>query len=285
MLSKKLKQRHKFEAIGTCWQIDYFGKNLESKIRERIEQFDKTYSRFRPDSLVSEMARRPGKFVSPEDASPLLVLYEKFYRETNGAFTPLIGNVLEEAGYDATYSLESKTLQQPASWNEALEFDPPKLKIKQPVLLDFGAAGKGYLVDLVAGVLRNKGIDSFSIDAGGDILLANVPTRIGLENPNNVEQVIGTVEITNGSICGSSGNRRNWGKFHHIINPHILEPVTSVLATWVVAKSAMLADALATCLFFVDPENLHEDFDYLILYPDFSISKSKRFPGELYEVN
>ena len=41
-------------------------------------------------------------------------------------------------------------------------------EMKQAAMLDFGAAGKGYLVDIVGQVLENHGIKNYVIDAGGD---------------------------------------------------------------------------------------------------------------------
>jgi thiamine biosynthesis lipoprotein ApbE len=53
---------------------------------------------------------------------------------------------------------------------------------------------------------------------------------------------------------------------------------------WVVADSTVVADALTTCLFFVDPETLFGlyNFEYLIVYKDFSIQKSDSFAAELF---
>ncbi|MFA4872338.1 MAG: FAD:protein FMN transferase [Patescibacteria group bacterium] len=102
-----------FEAIGTHWQIDVYDKRAQKieraalfkEIRERIEEFDRTYSRFRDDTLVSAMARAAGTYTLPFDAQPLMDLYLSLYQATGGAFTPLIGDTLAEAGYDAQYSL------------------------------------------------------------------------------------------------------------------------------------------------------------------------------------
>ncbi len=279
MPSKKSKPRQKlnFEAIGTHWQIEFDGPNLEAPILNRIEIFDQAYSRFRKDSLVTKMSTTQGVYKLPPDAWPMLTLYKDLYDKTEGLVTPLIGNLMEQTGYDSNYSLIPQTPQIPPAWEDAIELDPVNLKIKKPVLLDFGASGKGYLIDLVGELLQKNNVDSFSIDAGGDILLSNWPSRIGLENPHNNKQVIGVYELENGSICGSSGNRRKWGEFHHIMNPETLRPTTEILATWVISKTAMLADALATCLFFVGPEKLTDyKFDYLILYPNFSIETNRR---------
>lgn len=266
-------QRAKFDAIGTHWQID--ADQLPASIKKRIAVFDKNYSRFRADSLVTQIYKRPGKYKLPSDAKPMLDLYQKLYKLTDGIMTPLIGKLISDAGYDAKYSLSPTPLSAPPAWN-AINYKYPFITTRQPILFDFGAAGKGYLIDLVGEILK----DNFVIDAGGDILHKGSDSlRVGLEHPENKRQVIGVATIKNQSICGSAGNRRKWGKFHHILNPHTLKPQNSILATWVVAKTALLADALATALYFVEPEKLlpHFAFDYLVLYPDYTIQRSEAF--------
>lgn len=284
-----------FEAIGTRWKIDIFQplseekkKEIFNKIQQRIEIFDKSYSRFRPDSLVTEMSLQEGTYRLPQDADALFFLYQKLYKLTNGLLTPLVGQLLVNAGYDANYSLEQqKSLKKPEEWDEVMEYSCPYLTIKKPVLLDFGAAGKGYLIDIVAKIFEEYGIYAYCIDAGGDIFYRNTSDeclRVGLEYPEDTSKAIGVVSIINQSICGSAGNRRAWGKFHHIMNPATLTSVQHILATWVVADTTMLADALTTCLFLVSPKKVVQEFDfeYLILYADRSIEKSDKFPAELF---
>ncbi len=260
---------------------------LFDKIKSRIAVFDKHYSRFRDDSLVAEMARNAGTYELPEDARPMMGLYETLYAATKGSFTPLIGSVMEDAGYDANYSLVPRGLRKPKAWNEIMEYQYPRLALKEPALLDFGALGKGYLIDIIGDLIEADGFASYVIDAGGDIRHrdhSNKSLRVGLEHPQDQSRVIGVIEITNKSICCSAGNRRTWAHFHHIINPHTLSSPRDVVSTWVVADSAMLADGIATSLFFVSPGRLASlfQFEYCILYPDSSIRASAGFEAEMY---
>ncbi|OGL78164.1 hypothetical protein A3J43_01780 [Candidatus Uhrbacteria bacterium RIFCSPHIGHO2_12_FULL_54_23] len=281
-----------FEAIGTHWQIDIPEDRtsgaydlLFQEIQRRIETFDRHYSRFRDDSLIAEMARRAGAYSLPDDAAPLLDLYEKLYCLTDGAFTPLIGSVMEEAGYGADYSLKPRTLHAPPRWDEAMEYCFPRLTMKRPTLLDFGAAGKGHLIDLAGQLLQKNGIQAYTIDVGGDILhRGGNHLRVGLEHPENPQQVIGVHELKEGSICCSAGNRRAWGNFHHIIDPRTLTSPRHILSVWVSARAAMVADALATCLFLVSPEVLRHsfDFEYGIMYADHSFAQSEGFEAEVF---
>ncbi len=284
----------RFEAIGTHWVISIpleisvgTREGLLAKVEKRICEYDNTYSRFRDDTWVSQMARSAGVYELPSDGAALIELYKKVYDITGGKVTPLIGSVMEEAGYDKAYSLIPKKLHTPPAWQDAMSFDGHTLTMKRPALLDIGAAGKGYLIDLVGDVLKQNGQHAFTIDAGGDIIhRSEVGTsiQIGLENPNDISEVIGAVTLGNESICGSSGNRRAWGKYHHIIDPMTLESPTDVLATWVIAESTLLSDMLATCLFFVSAETLsyHFTFQYIVLGDDFSVTFTPGMKIELY---
>jgi thiamine biosynthesis lipoprotein len=287
--------RFEFEAIGTLWQIDVFQdlsqlrlSEIEKKIHKRIDEFDITYSRFRNDSVVTKMSQQKGSYTLPNDSKKLFQVYKQLYDVTDGLFTPLIGQVLSDAGYDANYSLQPKKLTRPEKWEEVMTYsaDASVVTLKKPALLDFGAAGKGYLIDLVGEVLLSEKMTSFCIDAGGDILFKtdSEPMRIGLENPENIQQVIGVVTVKNQSVCGSAGNRRKWGEFHHTINPKTLASPKHILAVWAVADEAILADGLTTALYFVPSSILKEkyDFEYAILNADFSIEKSPGFPAEFF---
>ena len=284
----------KFEAIGTSWTVDVHKQLSESEfqelttvIRECVDRFDELYSRFREESLVTSLSKKKGIHPFPEDGMRMLQLYAKLYFISGGTFTPLVASLLSQAGYDASYSLAPQNIIKPKEWEKVLTLSDSEIILSEPVLLDFGALGKGELIDQIGYLLKQKGYSSYCIDGGGDILYHTQSSdvlKVGLEHPNNLQQVIGVAEIKNKSICASSGNRRKWGDFHHIINPHTLKPITSLLSTWVVAETAILADALATCLFFVPPGKLveHFDFEYLVLFPDYTINKSNAFPAELY---
>lgn len=282
-----------FEAIGTWWVIDaqisdtFSSALVLQKIQDRIEAFDCTYSRFRADSFVSNLSQEPGVYTLPSDAKPLFDLYQKLYDITHGSFTPLIGQTLHEAGYDASYSLVPKKLNKLLKWEAAIQYRYPKLEVKQQIILDFGAAGKGYLIDIVGELLSTMKAHTFCVDAGGDMLYhnsENKPLRVGLEHPDDTQKIIGIATITGQAICGSAGNRRKWANFHHIINPHTLSSPDHIRAVWVIADTAMLADALSTCLFFIPPKQLlqHYTFEYLILNSDYSVTKSDDFPAELF---
>lgn len=280
-----------FEAIGAPWRITT-PTELSGQLREavlaRIDVFDATYSRFRSDSLVSRMAESSGSWTFPADAAPLFALYRTLYNATEGAMSPLVGGRLENLGYDADYTLRPReeAVDVP-EWDDILDWDGTTLTTSAPVLLDVGAAGKGYLVDLVAQVLEQAGVPEYVIDASGDLLhRGDEPLRVGLEHPFDPTLAIGVCELQNASICASAPNRRAWGDgLHHILDATTGEPTTTVAATWAVASSALVSDGLATALFFASAPALQPSytFDYVRMFPNSQVEYSRTFPGELFD--
>ncbi len=284
-----------FEAIGTHWQIDFYHPlskqrlaEVQKQVMQRIDEFDQVYSRFRSDSLVTSISREAGRYHFPDDGQKLFGEYLQLYELTNGKVTPLVGDLMVQSGYDPAYSLVPQIELDPVpSWPSAMSYDHPILETNRPLTLDFGAAGKGYLVDIVAELLLGAGVDAFIIDAGGDILQHHpdqLALRVGLEHPLDSSQAIGVLELSNESICASAGNRRQWAGRHHIVDPDTTDSVENVLATWVIAESALVADGLATALFFTEPQRLLEvySFEYLLVRSDLTYDYSPGLRAELF---
>lgn len=262
-----------FEALGTQWFIEVAGgvsPELERSIHSKLELVSHVWSRFRDDSLVAAMAHVAGDYeLEPRDIQ-LLQWYRTLYDATDGAVTPLIGQTISDAGYDTAYRLRpDSVITATPVWDDIVQITKTGARLACPVLLDVGAAGKGYAIDRVAALCG----DQYVIDAGGDIRVSggNVQ-RIGLEHPRDATKLIGTVDVRGRSICGSASNRRTWadGAWHHIIDPHTSQSTRDVIATWVTADTAMIADGLATALFFIRPERLEHvaEFDYIVVHAD-----------------
>lgn len=214
-----------FSGIGTGWSVETpepLPDELRRMVLERVERFDVTWSRFRPDSLVSRIATAAdgGVFDIPAEDDPLLGLYDRLVAVTGGALDPLVGRQLELLGYDAGYSLipappelrEREARDRPA-WESDVIRDGATLVTRRPLVIDVGAAGKGFLVDSVAELLTRAGVGEFVIDASGDLRHRGLRgQRIGLEHPADPRSVIGVVELRNGALCASATNRRAWGR-------------------------------------------------------------------------
>jgi FAD:protein FMN transferase len=288
-----------FDAIGTGWEIETpepLGRPLERRVLDRVERFDATYSRFRADSLVARIADAPagGRFEFPEDALALFGLYDRLHAATGGAVDPLVGRDLELLGYDRTYSLTpapeavraEASARGRAAWATDVVREGTTLVTRRPLVIDVGAAGKGYLVDLVAELLRDEGIDDFVVDGSGDLRHAGAAgVRVGLEHPFDPELVIGVAHLQGRAHCASAVTRRTWGDgLHHVLDARTGVPVRDVVATWVVADDAATADGLATALFFTRAERLAAAFRFahVRMFADGRAEVSRHFDGELF---
>lgn len=274
-----LASTYRFEAIGTQWSIDTNAPLTNDEIanlQRRIEDFDVTYSRFRDDSLVTSMSKNPGvDHTFPLNITDFLCIYGTLNKLSDGKINPLVGSSLERLGYDAKYRL-SASEPAPAPALSALTLKDTTIVSSEPILLDVGAIGKGYLIDRLASELAAKH-DEFVVDGSGDIAVQrSEPDVIGLEHPLDTSKIIGTVSLKSGSLCASATNRRAWGNgLHHIIDATTGKSAdTSIIATWAVASSATVADALTTGLFFINPGLLQQEFGnfrYVIMYGNGSV--------------
>lgn len=244
-----------FEAIGTQWEIEtphLLDPDVRGRVRRLIDDFDLAWSRFRDDSLVGRLALSGGAAPAPVDAADMLDAYREVSAATGGAVSPLIGLSLASRGYDAAYSLvDHGPRPAPKRWQDMLTWDAAELRLAAPELIDVGALGKGRLVDLVAAEVRGHVAGPVVVDAGGDLAASGGAVRVGLEDPTHAGRVVGVWDVDDAALCASAANRRAWGDgLHHVLDARTGEPVGGIVATWALAPEAMLADAVATALFF-----------------------------------
>lgn len=272
-----------FDALGTNWWIgspDALKK--QERIIKELDDVTHVWSRFQDDTLVSRMAEHVGTYELSKNDVELLDWYHQLYEATDGLVTPLIGQTLVDAGYDKEYSLQPKdNISVPPKWGDVLTLHQDKLTIAKPMIIDVGAAGKGYAVDRVAALLSGE----YCVDASGDMIVSGPKVRVGLQDPRDPAKLIGVATIKDESICGSATTLRAWGQWHHIVNPNTTKPVDDIIAVWVIAKQAMYADGLATALFFVSPEKLKHlvEFDYCIVHTNGMIQVSNTLKIELFK--
>ncbi len=262
-------------------------------VTAELDRIDVMWSKFRSDSTVGEMARRPGRFPIPESDQPLVDWYWRLYQSTGGAVSPFVGQALADAGYDASYSLRRIAGIAPCpTWSDVIESHDGELVTRLAAIIDVGAAGKGFAIDRVAAIVAEQ-TGTFIVDGSGDMVIStgDTPVRVALEHPADPTKAIGVAEMSSGAICASASNRRSWadgtgesaGTWHHIIDPKTGTPTWDVVATWVIAPSAMIADGLATALFFTPAEDLYArseglDFDYVLIRHNGQVEYSD-FPG------
>lgn len=278
-----------FDAIGTRWQIDT-ATPLEQAVRDEIaelaDDFDREWSRFRADSLVSQLGREAGAVPAPVDADAMLDAYVELATATDGAVNPLVGETLARRGYDASYSFVDRGARPaPEAWQDVVGWDGGRLSVSEPALIDVGALGKGRLVDKMLTLVRSRVEGDAVVDGSGDLAAVGAPVRVALEHPYDARRAVGVVELRDAALCGSAVNRRAWGEgLHHVLDARTGQPVRQIAATWALAPTGMAADAIATALFFDGGPALAHDWgvEWVRMTTDGRAEWSPRWDGELF---
>jgi thiamine biosynthesis lipoprotein len=184
---------------------------------------------------------------------------------TGGRFNPAIGGLIELWGF---HTSDFPVIGPPpgqAEIDRILSHKPSTLDIhidgltvrsdNPYVQLDFGGLAKGYAVDLAISHLRERGIDSAIVNAGGDLRAmgrhGDRPWRVAIRKPGG--GVIGAVEVRGDEALFTSGNYERFRqdqlkRYPHILDPHTGWPVEGVASATVITAEGIVADAAATAL-------------------------------------
>ena len=126
--------------------------------------------------------------------------------------------------------------------------------------LHLGSIGKGYAVDQAINILKNEGIKSGLVNAGGDLVTFglksnNKPWSIGIQHPRKPEKIILSLDIKDKAMATSGDYQKyfmeNKVRHHHILDPKSGWPQSHTMSATVIAETAMDADALSTALFIL----------------------------------
>ncbi len=218
------------------------GISLEAA-RDFIELCERRFSRFLPDSELSQLNRSAGEWqpVSPE-LMDILVQSLIYYRETGGLFDPTILPDLKRIGYDRSmdeirkYGVANTGDANPETHSNfsAFEMDAESGWVRLPVGMevDLGGIAKGWIVERAARLIA-AATPACAVSAGGDMLFMGSPTeggswRVRVEDPWDPAQEVARFEVGPGAIATSSTVKRSWMQAgmrrHHLIDPRTGEP-------------------------------------------------------------
>ena len=272
------------ETMGTWYHIKVVGTGeqvhigeLRELTEEALVQINDMMSTYIADSEL--MRLNDGALNTWVDVSePLysvLAISEEVSRLSDGAFDITVAPLVNLWGFGPDRSSEPPAEQAVAAALEEvghqyieLHQNPMQVRRLKDVKLDLSAVAKGYGVDYVAEIYRDRGLRNFMIEIGGELLLAGhnpegKPWRIGIETPSLAHSdALKSVDVSDVGLA-TSGDYRNYyevdGKrYSHTIDPATGYPVEHNLASvTVIADTAAKADALATALTVLGAEKGH----------------------------
>jgi thiamine biosynthesis lipoprotein len=150
-----------------------------------------------------------------------------------------------------------------------IAFDEPGVE------LDLGGIAKGYAVDRVVALLRQRHVAAALVSAGGSTIygLGAPPRRrawdVALQDPVDPRKTALTISLMNRalSVAGRSEKSFEAGGviYSHIMDPRTGWPVQGVLTVAVLTESGTEGDALDDAFFVLGPEGSQP---YLNRLPD-----------------
>ena len=274
---------HRYEAtrlsMACIYAIEAYGPDASRLPRivdeafDEVDRIDRLMSHYRAESAVSrlnrEAARRPIS-VEPE-LFDFLRTALTYTHDSGGAFDVTVGPLMKAWGFfrgegrlpsdghlAAARRLVGARHVKLDSAARTIAFDEPGVEI------DLGGIAKGYAVDRVAALLRERRIAAALISAGGSSVfgLGAPPGReawdVAIEDPVTRGKTAQTIRLKDRALSVSGSAEKSFEAggvtYSHIMDPRSGWPVQGVLSVAVLAPSATAGDALDNAFFVLGPE-------------------------------
>lgn len=281
--------------FGTIYNITYqHASNLKADIEAELHRFDGSLSPFNDTAVITRINRG-------EDIAGDTLFCNVFRRsmeishETEGAFDITVAPLANAWGFgfkkgEFPDSATVDSLRQLVGYEKVeLTADGHVRRQDDRMQLSCSAVAKGYAVDVIAQLLRRKGVKNFMVDIGGEVVVSGQNPqgslwRIGINKPVDdslsLNQELQTVLTLTDVGIATSGNYRNYyyhegKKYAHTINPHTGYPALhNLLSATVIARDCMSADAYATAFMVMGLDRAkafveaRPDLDACFIYAD-----------------
>lgn len=249
---------------------------LKKAVEKRLAAINNSMSTYMPTSEISRFnaLQESGNGIdASSDFLSVINTARIIYDLTDGAWDGTVWPLVKLWGFNRTEVQQSvPDANQIDAALACVGFDGITVVdgrvIKQDpcILLDLASIAKGYGVDQVAGLLKQKGVNDFIVEIGGEVYAAGVKKngkkwRVGLNVPEDsarLNAVRKAVAVSDMAVA-TSGDYRNYFMVDGKKYSHVLDPVTgypvdnNVVSVTVIADSCVMADGLATALMVMGP--------------------------------
>ena len=272
--------------FGTSYNIQFYSSgnsNYSNEIIDVFNEIDMSMSTYKKTSIISRVNNNNSVQLD-DHFKNVFGFSKKIYEKTGGRFDPSIGLLVNYWGFGPEKFVPDSKINPNDQFNYLLSktgfnrFEIIDNKLSRPMdsYIDFNAIAKGYAVDEVAEFLKNKQIDNFLVEIGGEInssginIDKNKPWLVAIDMPrfDGDRSNYSSLELNNISLA-SSGTYRKFkidsmgNRYAHIINPLTGYPTkTNILSVTVKASSCVEADAYATAIHSMNIEEIKEFFSF-----------------------
>lgn len=239
-------------------------EELLQQCMEECARYEKIFSRTDPESELYAL-NAAGSMAVSEELLALLTTALDYCARSGGAFDITLGGVSDRYAF----SSDSPRVPDEGELAEAMAHvgyekvlvEGNTVTLTDPeTVVDLGAIAKGYIADRLAELLRAGGVESATIDLGGNIYCVGgkadgSPFRVGIQCPfAQRSEIIGTAEVADKSVVTSGVYERcfedNGVLYHHILDAGTGLPCQNgLLAVSIVSDRSVDGDALSTLCF------------------------------------
>ena len=287
-------QHDEGQVFGTFYHITYQNdSSINADIVAELAKVDAALSMFNKESVISRINR--GENVETNEMfDNFFTLAERVSDNTDGAFDITVAPLVNAWGFGfKTGNPPTKTaidsLRSIVGYKKVKLQNHRVTKSDPRVMLDCSAIAKGYGCDVVAQLLRRRGIDNYMVEIGGEVVTHGIsekrlPWKIGVTKPTDdslaTNTELQTVLNVKDRAMATSGNYRNFyyrggKKYAHTIDPATGYPVQhSILSATVLASNCAEADAYATSFMVMGMERAklvldkHPELMAYLIYSD-----------------
>lgn len=237
--------------LGTFVEIMIEGDTHSTNILDdaflAIEQIQSLMSFHNPESELSQINARSyleAISIHPWTAAVLTIAMD-IHLQSQGVFNCGIGHHLVAAGLLPGHL---KLNNYPFGGIEDLEFlESTLVRSKLPLCLDLGGIAKGYAVDKAIEALIANGVQSGSVNAGGDMRVFGHHSRnIAIRNPSKPNELIQIGRMKAGAIATSGlyFAKRDVNSKSFMVDPLKQKHIDFSESYSVVSAECVYADAL-----------------------------------------
>jgi thiamine biosynthesis lipoprotein len=259
--------RSTFKAMGTPCEIQLFvktktqAKQLANLVIADVQRLEAHYSRYRNDSLLSDINRvaaTGGSISVNEETAGLLNYADTCHQQSDGLFDISSGILRRAWRFDLCELPNETQIQQllkKVGWHK-LRWKAPLLEFPTAGMeLDFGGIVKEYAVDRAAALCWNAGARHGVINLGGDIKLIGPrpdgnPWRVGISHPRLQGEILETLLLKQGAVASSGDYERciivEGVRYGHVLNPKTGWPVRHLASVSVVGDFCVVAGSAST---------------------------------------
>ena len=252
--------------FGTSYSIIYDSDvNYEIQFDSLFYIINKSMSTYQVNSDISKLNRNES-FEIDEHFIRVYDVSKEIFGQTEGAFDPSIGNVVNawkfgaEQTIEVVDSLKIDSLMHYVGYDKTYRHNNTIRKSNPNVYIEFNAIAKGYGVDVIGEFLESQKVNNYLVEIGGEIRVKGINSekqtnwKVGVEEPNfeGQQSILKVITLKDEAMATSGTYRKfkvdeNGNRYAHIIDTETGYPSkTNLLSISVIADDCMTADAFAT---------------------------------------